>query len=78
VQLAAEHVLQALESELGIPLPFVEKETNEGKTLCAGLLQLRHKASSSARLMGRSNSNLSLQFGQKYSYMGIVFSSTSL
>jgi len=70
LQLLEEQVLHALMlPEAGEPSELLQN--GEG-TLWAEPPQLGHKPVSEASLIGLINSNLSLQFEQKYSYIGIV------
>jgi hypothetical protein len=68
-QVPAEHELHPLLPPTGAaspPEPFANAEKQDNTRL-APLLQPGHCASSSARLIGRSISNLSPQAGQQYS-----------
>ena len=68
-QLVAVQLAQLLEPPTGVEIPSgpLEKEEKVDNILSPLVLHLEQKASSSAHRKGRSNSNLLLQFGQKYS-----------
>ena len=59
-------------SEEDSPSAPLETQAKVERTRSPLLWQWGQEAASSARLMGRSNSNLSLQLEQRYSYIGIV------
>jgi len=70
LQLLEEQVLHALvPPEADKPLELLQ---NREIALSAEPLHLGHKPASEASLIGLISSNLSLQFEQKYSYIGIV------
>jgi hypothetical protein len=68
-QLVAEHELQEEPPPIGVDRPslLLEKEAKEENTRFAPLWQRGQEILSFAWLWWRSNSNLKLQSGQKYS-----------